>query len=268
MVGAVLKARPSFFQNGQWFIGPVRREHERLGAVPGLGLDQHVRAAAGAPHGQVEPPVLLAEHQRVLAGPGAQHVPPDLVRPVLGVGDDVEQRTRVGRPGQPVVGALDPLRQVGSAGQVADAQLVELVPVEVDGVGQQPPVRADLPDAEPEIAAAGRVQQQVLVQQHLAVPAELLVLQARHGPGEVGVARPAPAHRLLGRDHPRRQFARQAGPQPARRFQPAVVVGAFGGQVLPHRGPVPVPHPGVRVGPVGGRGHGRARIGDAGHSRC
>ena len=68
MVGAVLKARPSFFQNGRWFIGPVRREHQRLGAVPGLGLDQHVRAAAGAPHGQVEPPVLLAEHQRVLAG--------------------------------------------------------------------------------------------------------------------------------------------------------------------------------------------------------
>ena len=201
VIGPVFVAALSFLQDGRWPPGITGRQDKRLRGVPGGGLDEHVRPAASGPHGEVETLVLLAEHQGVPVRRGVQLVAPDLVRAVLGIGDDVEQRSRVGRPGQAVIGAVDTLGQVRAAGQIADPQLVGLVTVEVDRVGQQPPVRADLTDPEGDIAAgAGRIpEQEVLVQEHpgrgpaVTSPAELLEFAARDRPGEVGVAAAAPA---------------------------------------------------------------------------
>ena len=236
VIGPVLHPLPPLPQNDRCRAGVRGGDDERLGGVTAFGFQQDVRAAAGRPHDDVEALVLLGEHQHVLGGIGADVVPPDLVRPVGGVGHDVEHRARVRRPGQPVVGPPDPLRQPGrgrgvsAAGQVPDPQLVDLVAVEVDRVGEQGAVGADLAHAELHVpAAALRVlQQQVLVEQHLRggallrgrrarfsrrrVPlahrvvgraaAELLVLKPGHGPGEVIEVPAPPARRFGGGRHP------------------------------------------------------------------
>ena len=270
MVGVVLRARPSRLNNERRYAGVARRDQQGLGGVPGRRLDQQPRPAAGGPHGQLEPFVVLPVHQRVVLRRGTQFVPPHLVRPVRLVSDHVEQGPGIGRPGQAVIGAFDALSEIGAGGEVADAELVDLVAVEVDRVGQVAPVRADL--AHPQLrvtAGGGRIgEEQVVVQQHLAGavqaggPAELLQLLAGHGRGEVPGPALAPPDRLLGGREPRRHLREQVLAQRAQRRGLLVVVGALGGQVLPQPRLVPVAHPGVRVG---ARAPGRDGRAGAGH---
>jgi hypothetical protein len=271
MIGAVFNTCPSFQQYAWRLAGVVRRDDERLDAVPGSGFDQHVCPAAGGPHHQIEALVVLGEDEDIVLRFGAELMPPDLVGTVQGVGDDVEERPRAGRPGQLVVGALDALGQVGAAGQIAHPELVDLVAVEIDRVREQPPVGADLADPEGDVTtgAGGVVQQEVFVEEYLrravrAGPAELLVLAARDRPGEIGVTAAAPADRLLRLGRPPDELSRQLFPQPAERFGLLVVVGPLGREVVPHGGSVPVAHPGVRVlaaGRAAGQEPGRLRRG-------
>jgi hypothetical protein len=221
MIGPVLDAAPSRLDNHRGRTGLACRDGPRFRGIPALALDEDERAAAAGSHEGLEPFVVLGEYADVVPGGGADVVPPHLVRPVDGVDDRVEDRTRVGRPGQPVVAALYPFRPVGPGGQVADAELVDLVAVEVGRVGEQPPVRADLPDAERHVipAAVRVVQQQVLIQQDLLLTpgqraaAELLVVEVRQRPGEVVPPAELPAGRFLGRCQPGRQLRRQRVPQ-------------------------------------------------------
>ncbi len=278
MVGVVLRARPSWLHNERRRPGVARRDQQGLGGIPGRRLDQQPRPAPGGPHGQLEPFVVLPVHERVLLRRGTQFVPPDLVRPVRLVGDHVEQGPGIGGPGQAVVGAFDALGEIGAGGEVADAELVDLVAVEVGRVGQVAPVRADLADPQLGVAAAGgRLgEQQVDVQQHLAGavrpggPAELLQLLAGHGLSEVPERALAPAGRLLRRGEPRGQLRVQLLAQSSQRRGLGVVPGALGGQVLAQLRVVPVAHPGVRAGVRAAarrwppRGRGRPGPGHAG----
>jgi hypothetical protein len=273
VIGPVLHPRLPFPQDDRCRAGVRGRDDERLGGVAVFGFQQDVRAAAGGPHDDVEALVLLGEHQHVPRGIGADVVPPHLVPPVGGVGHDVEQRARVRRPRQPVVGPFDPLRRgVRAAGQVPDPQLVDLVAVEVDRVGEQGAVGADLAHAELHVPAATLrvLQQQVLIEQHLGLrillagrrarlpgrmvlgpaAAELLVVEPGHGPGEVDEVPAPPARRGGGRRHPGGHLPGQLPADGRVRGRLLVVVGAFGGQVREQGRVAGVPHPrvGVRAG--------------------
>ncbi len=71
------------------------------------------------------------------------------------VGHGVEEVALVGRPRRAVVGALQQVRQVGARGQVPDAQLEDLVAVEVGRPCEQAVPRAHVERAELEEARAG-----------------------------------------------------------------------------------------------------------------
>ena len=136
-----------------------------LGRVAAAGEQHGVRTAAGGLDLQLEPPVLLLPDLRVVVLRRAEDVAPHRVRPVGLVQGRVEQSGAVGRPGQAVVRPGQDVGQVGAGAEVAHPQLVDLVAVVVDGVGQQPAVRARFPDAELEEVVPGR--EHVLVQDHL-----------------------------------------------------------------------------------------------------
>src|SRR5215472_2021211 len=257
VIRPVLHPRPPLPHGGRGRARVRRRDEQYLGRIAAFGLDEDERPAPGGAHGDLEPLVGLLEHKRVLGGAGADVVPPHLVRAVEPVGDGVEHRPRARRPGQRVVAAFHPLRQVGPGCQVTDAQLVDLVAVEVDRVGEQQPVRADLADAERHVArvAGGVVKQQVLIEQHLFRPlgagqraaAELLVVQAGEGPGEVVEPAAPPAGRFLGRRHAGGHLGKQRVAQRRGVGNLPVVVRPLGRQVLQHGRVTGVPHPRVRV---------------------
>ena len=255
VVRTVLGAAPSWFQDDRRLVRGGRRDGQGLRCVPGLGLNQHVAAAAGGPDDERETLVVLAEHPDVARGAGSEFVPPHLVRTVLLVGEHVEQRPGVRGPGEPVVGRVDAVGQVFAGGQVTDAELEQLVAGEVHRVRQQPAVRADLADPEVDVAAgAGRIaEQQVRVEQHLGRlsrrghPAELLEFLPLGHPGEVAEPAPAPGHRVLRGSHPRGHLGKQPVLQRAGWRRLLLVIRALRGQVVAHRGQVMVAHPRVRV---------------------
>ena len=72
VIGTVFDACLSRFQDGCRCAGVGRRDDERLRGVPRRRLDQHVRPAAGGPHGQIETLVPLGEDQDVLVRRGTQ----------------------------------------------------------------------------------------------------------------------------------------------------------------------------------------------------
>ena len=255
VIGAVLGAARPWLQHGRRRPRGGRGDDQGLRGVPGLGLDQHIAAAAGGPDDERETLVILAEHPDVARRVGPEFVPPHLVRPVLLVGEHVKQRTGVRGPGKPVVGGIDAVGQVLAGGQVTDAELEQLVAGEVHRVRQQPAVRADLANPEVYIAAgAGRVaEQQVRVEQHLGRlsgrghPAELLEFLPLGHPGEVAEPAPAPGHRVLRGSHPRGHLGKQPVLQRVGWRRLPLVIRALRGQVVAHRGQVMVAHPRVRV---------------------
>ena len=108
------------------------RDRPCLRAVPARSMDQDPPPTPCRAGCHLEAPVVLLEHEVIQRWVGSHEVPPDLVRPERVIDHRVEERPTVGCPGAPVVGSRDPLREVHSGGDVAEPQLVELLPRCVD----------------------------------------------------------------------------------------------------------------------------------------
>ena len=115
----------------------VGRDEEDFARRLGLGGDQQVAPGARAGDGEEEALVVLLEDEHVVAGVGAELVPPHLVRPDGVVGPHVEDRAVVVRPGEAVVDVLDRVGEVVTGAQVAEAQRVALTAGEVGRVREQ-----------------------------------------------------------------------------------------------------------------------------------
>ncbi len=114
----------------------------RLARVVVSEMQHQKTAGARAIDADEERFVGLLEDDRVRFA-AAQDVSVQTVRPVRVVQRRVEQRTAVGGPLDPGVGALDDVRQVFAADQIAHADRVGLASVGVRGPGQQAMVGAD-----------------------------------------------------------------------------------------------------------------------------
>ena len=143
----------------------VRVDRPGFGGGVALRPQHHEVAAAGQPGADLEALVGLLQHQHVVGDRGADPVPPHLERPVGRVVHGVEEPGGVGAPGAAVVGARHRLGEVLAGAQVAEAELEDLLPGEVHGVGEQVLVGTDLTQAEVEIVRTLR--EQVLVQHDL-----------------------------------------------------------------------------------------------------
>ena len=137
-------------------VGSRGVEHPHLAGVPVLRPDHHQLAAAGRVQHQLELLVRLLQHQLVGRGRRADPVPPDLVLPPHLVVDECRRST----PSRPTThrrartAARRP--QVRPGGQVAEAQLVDLVAVEVHRVGHQRRVRGDAPEPQLHVVGVAR----------------------------------------------------------------------------------------------------------------
>ena len=117
-------------------VAVLRPDHEEVPGARGVHLD-------------LELAVGLLEHQLVRRGGRSDPVPPHLVLPPQVVVDQVEEVRRVRRPGTAGRGPRDGVVvQVPAGRQVAEPQLVDLVTVEVHGVGEHRAVRRDGPQSE------------------------------------------------------------------------------------------------------------------------
>ncbi|HCB07757.1 MAG TPA: hypothetical protein DEQ43_26480 [Nocardioides bacterium] len=125
--------------------------------------DQQVAGARGL-HLELELTVRLLEHQLVLGGGRAEPVPPYLVLAPQLVVDEVEEVRRVRGPRAARGRAGHDVGQLGAGAEMAKAQLIDLVAVEVDRVGEQLGVGGNRPHPEVHIALVGR--HLVDIQQH------------------------------------------------------------------------------------------------------
>ena len=176
----------------------IGRGHQaHLGRVAAVGAEDHVLGAAGDVDLELEVPVELVPDDLVTVLGRAHHVAVYLVGAPRLVDGRVEEAVAVGRPGDPVAGAEELVGEVLAGGQVAHPQREDLPAVVVDGVGQQPAVRAHL--ADPEVEVVVPLGELVLVQQQLLRPVRVsggradvhAILLARAAPDPV-VERPVP----------------------------------------------------------------------------
>jgi len=175
-------------------------DEPHLGGGVALGLDLDEAAAAGAPHRELEPLVLLLVDQRVLLLRGAAQVAVDAVRPLRRVLHRVEQRPPVGGPGE-LVGVSDALRPELPGAEVLHVEGVLPVAAGVEGVREVAPVVGHLLVAHREERLA--VGERVEVEDHLLLrrlalqlPAEDAVRLPRLRPAVIEVV--AAAHRRRG----------------------------------------------------------------------
>jgi len=97
-------------------------------------VDEDVATATGATEGDIEALVVVAEHEHVVGGIGAERVSPHRVRAHRRVGPRVEDRAAVVGPGESVVHVGNDVGELGAGGEVAEAQLVALAAGRVDRV--------------------------------------------------------------------------------------------------------------------------------------
>ena len=139
------------------FVAPLPRQERRrrrigIGRVEipelgGEGLerpDQQVALRPARPHAAGKLGVGLLVDEPVGGRVVAEPVPQDPARTQRGrIVARVEERLAVGRPGEVGGHVRDDVRKVLSGGEIAHADGVPPAPDGVDGVGQQPSVRAD-----------------------------------------------------------------------------------------------------------------------------
>ena len=130
----------------------IGRGHQaHLGRVAAVCRRGPRSPTAGRADLELEVPVELVPDDLVTVLGRADHVPVHLVGAPGLVDGRVEEAVAVGRPGEPVAGAEELVGQVLAGSEVAHPQREDLPAVVVDGVGQQPAVRADLADPEVEV---------------------------------------------------------------------------------------------------------------------
>ncbi len=202
VVDPVLDPRAARLDQHRRRVGLLGGQQPHLRGVPAVQLNENQLTAAATPDRQPEAEVVLLDDEHVGVRRAAQPVPPQLVRPVGLVVHHVEEGGGVGAPRTAVVGAGELVNAINPGGQVAEAQGVDLVPRTVQGVGEQPPVRADLAHTEADEAPGrGAV---VEVEQGLGGTlargaAEPLVLLSFRSQREVREGASAPARRALSR---------------------------------------------------------------------
>ena len=156
-------------------------EEPHLGGDLAVQREEQVPLGLRLPHRDVEPVVVLLEHEHVLAGRLAQAVAPQLVGAHGPVGAHVEQMAVVGRPAHAVVGVLDHIVEQRRRRQVLHPHRVALGAGRVGGEGEQGLAGAGCERAEREELVAGG--ELVLVEDRVLVA--------------VGPAAPAAVHRVL-----------------------------------------------------------------------
>ena len=145
VLGVVLHPAAAPADRQRRTLGLAGVQDPDLARVPVLRPDHHQLAGPGRVQHELELLVRLLQHQPVLGGGRAHPVPPDLVLPPHVVVHGVEEVRRVRRPGATDGRSRHDVGQVLTRGQVAEAQLVDLVTVEVHRVGEQRGVRGDRP---------------------------------------------------------------------------------------------------------------------------
>ena len=214
---------------------------------------------------ELEAVVEVLEDQHVGVDGRPEDVAPDLERPVGVVVHHVEEGRRVGGPGTAVVGAGHDLVEVEPGAQVAEAEGVDLVALEVDRPREPPAVRADLDQALLGVRRAARVVHDLKVEQEVlgsvrlvGRPAQqLVVLQSRRGHPAVAPAALLPRRRLLDLGDPRGHLRRELGRRRAQVAHPRVVVVALRPQVGGGLRLVRIVDPGVRIDVTDAMKHGR-----------
>ncbi len=227
--------------------------------------DQPALVAAGA-HTEPEPLVRLGQHLDVLGRIGSQPVAEHHVRAPGLVGPGVEH-VFVPRPGDPVGGVGDLLRQQFTGRQVLDRQGEPLGAGDVQRIGQQPPAGGHAEGADGEELLIARLD--IAVEQHFLADDLLLgvrrrrpvrrpdpavdpILRPLDGPGVVPVGRAVAVrrearHRQVGLLGPRLDLAEDRLGQRAEVGRLRVGVGILGLEVADDLGILLVPQPFVGI---------------------
>ncbi len=134
--------------------GIVGRENVDLRRLMVVAVDDEEPVRLGLADAEEVGRVGILEHHHVLGRVGAHGMPEDLRRAVVGIEPDVEQRPRIRRPDRRSGGAGDPVGEVLSGVEVADADLEIFRAHLVGGVGEEAMVGTMGTAAEMEIGLA------------------------------------------------------------------------------------------------------------------
>ena len=213
------------------------RHEPHFGSELRRGLDEDEATAAGAFDPDEEALVVLAVHEHVVGGRGAERMAPDLERAHRVVGACVEARARVVGPREAVGHVVDRVGEVLSGRDVAEAERVPLAAGHVDRVREGRMVRRDLEAAEREVVVA--IGEPVLVENDVRQLRALApesaavdrVLRTLQGPGRVLPPALGDGCGLVGLLHARLDLVEDAVPERQQGREHRVGVGILGFEV-------------------------------------